>query len=336
MSLVFDPISERSLWDEFWNRYGEGALFQSWLWGEVQKKSGAKIWRFGAYDGRRLVAVFQTVKVTARRGAFLHVRHGPIVSAIDISVVSEIAGFLKNIAKTEHCVFVRISPLIEDSDEHRKMLSQVGFVPAAIHAMDAELCWVLDLSPPIESLLKNMRKTTRYEIKRAQSLGADIIQTTNTSDLDTFFELYQETAKRQGFVRHEGISDEFGLFSEEGKAVLFLGKWKGEVVSAAIMLFIGKQAIYHHGASVRSEIPLSYLVQWEAICEAKKRGMKVYNFWGIAPEDKIDHPWRGITLFKKGFGGYSRSYIHAQDLPSSRLYVIPKVIETVRRIRKGY
>ncbi|GAI33015.1 unnamed protein product, partial [marine sediment metagenome] len=28
--------------------------------------------------------------------------------------------------------------------------------------------------------------------------------------------------------------------------------------------------------------PASYLLQWEAIKEAKNRGCKLYNFWGIA------------------------------------------------------
>jgi peptidoglycan pentaglycine glycine transferase (the first glycine) len=336
MSLSFQSIDDRKIWDAFWNSYGSEAMFQSWIWGEVQQKSDIKVWRLGAYKEKKLVSIFQIVKVEARRGSFLHIRHGPIIPDADLSFAEQIISFLKTMAKNEHCLFVRISPLIENSDEHRNLLRSLGFYPAAIHAMDAEYCWVLDLSPSEEELLKNMRKTTRYEIKRAVNAGATVIQTKKKEDLHFFLELYDETSKRQGFVQHHGIMEEFELFSKEDQAMLFLGNWKGEVVSAAIVLFCGKQAIYHHGASIRSEIPLSYLIQWEAIKEAKRRGMVVYNFWGIAPEEKENHPWKGITLFKKGFGGGPKSYIHAHDLPVSPLYILPRTIETVRRIRKGY
>jgi lipid II:glycine glycyltransferase (peptidoglycan interpeptide bridge formation enzyme) len=64
--------------------------------------------------------------------------------------------------------------------------------------------------------------------------------------------------------------------------------------------------------------------------------MARYNFWGIAPEGKKNHPWNGLTGFKKGFGGEAHEYLHAQDLPCSPLYILPKTIETIRRIKKGY
>ncbi len=111
---------------------------------------------------------------------------------------------------------------------------------------------------------------------------------------------------------------------------------QGEVLAGAIILFWGNQAFYHHGASVSTKIPASYLLQWKAIIEAQKRGIKVYNLWGIAPEDKPNHPWRGLTLFKKGFGGREIKYIHAHDFPLSPFYTLARTVETVRRIKKGY
>jgi len=96
----------------------------------------------------------------------------------------------------------------------------------------------------------------------------------------------------------------------------------------------GEYAFYHHGASQNTypKIPTAYAVQWAAIREAKKRGIKLYNFWGIAPdENDKKHPWAGLTLFKKGFGGYRTNYLHAQDLPLSWKYWISWSIELIRR-----
>ena len=75
---------------------------------------------------------------------------------------------------------------------------------------------------------------------------------------------------------------------------------------------------------------------WEAIREAKKRGCVTFNFWGIAPQGDRKHPWAGLTFFKTGFGGYERNYIHAHDLPLTQRYWVNYIIESVRRIKRGF
>ena len=76
---------------------------------------------------------------------------------------------------------------------------------------------------------------------------------------------------------------------------------------------------------------------WESIKEAKNRGMKYYNFWGIAPDKaRKNHPFYGITHFKKGFGGYKKELLPAQDLPVSVKYWFNWVIETFRSIKRGF
>ena len=195
---------------------------------------------------------------------------------------------------------------------------------------------MLDLGPSEDAILAGMRKTVRYEIRHAEKDGIEVFSTTNPEYLKEFFALYAQTSTRQGFVPHTGIREEFEVFTKKHQAVLYLGKAGGQTLSAAIILYYGNQAIYHHGASVPSKLPVSSVIQWEAIREAKKRGMNVYNFWGIAPENSLKHPWRGITLFKKGFGGREINYIHAQDLAISPMYVLPRTVELVRRISRGY
>ena len=37
---------------------------------------------------------------------------------------------------------------------------------------------------------------------------------------------------------------------------------------------------------------------------ARERGVRQHDLWGIAPPDAgPEHPWHGVGLFKKGFGG---------------------------------
>lgn len=335
MAMRWEHIETESAWDWFVLQYSPGALFQSWNWGEVQKRIGVPISRFGLYRGQKLVGVAQTALVKAKRGTFLHVRHGPIVEGNE-SVWDEMIKHVLAEAKKQGCIFLRMSPLL---DAHTKLLpffKRHHFLPAAMHRMDGEYCWVLDLNQSEEAILSGMRKTTRYEIRRADKEGISIFSTRDPKYLSEFFSLYESTSTRHGFVPHTGIREEFELFAKKNQAVLYLGSFEGKTVAAAIILYYGTQAIYHHGASIQSKIPASYRLQWEAIMDAKKRGMKVYNFWGIAPENSPKHPWRGITLFKKGFGGHELEYVHAMDLPLSPLYMIPRFIESTRKLLRGY
>lgn len=336
MQLSIAPIQSRHIYDTFLEEFSPTALFQSWLWGEVLEKQGKTIWRFGLYQGNNLHGVFQVVKVIARRGSFLHIRHGPVLIQQSPAYWNTVLMFLRNLAIRENVWFIRCSPLIPLTVEHTMLLNSLHLLPAAIHAMDGELCWVLDLAPSEEQLLMGMRKTTRYEIRRAQKLGVRIEKSENSRDLVYFHTLYKNTSERHGFVPHSGIDEELKVFVNEHEALLFLGKYNGKVLGAAIILFYGNQAIYHHSASISNTVGVNYLIQWEAIKEAKKRARLVYNFWGIAPEGKSNHPWRGLSLFKRGFGGRKIEYIHAHDLPISPFYFLARSVETIRRIIKHY
>lgn len=334
--LQIDTIADRAEWERFWEIHAPGALFQSWAWGEVVRRQLVPFTRYGLYDESCLIGIFQVVTVRSRRGTYLHIRHGPILPGSDPEAWKHIMTFFRKLAKDQHASFIRMSPPLEDSDTTRTFLRSFGMLPAAVHDVDAKRAWVLDIHPSEEVLLSGMRKTTRYEIKRAVKEGVVIEKSEDPKSLQSFFDLYRQTAARHGFVPHKGIREEFDVFAKEHRVLLFTGKHQGKIYAASIVLFLGDRAIYHHGASVTSRIPVSYLIQWEAIREAKRRGMKVYNFWGIAPPGEDDHPWHGITVFKTGFGGREIRTIHAHDLPISPPYFFTRIVEWWQRRMRGY
>lgn len=336
MSFEIRSIAAADQWEPFVLANAPYSLFQSWSWGEVQQRLGNKTWRFGFYDKGKLSGIFTIYKVLARRGTFFHVRHGPILVPAKLVYWRYVFNFLRDLGKREGIWFIRISPLISDTVTNQNMMDSLGLVPAAIHAMDGEICWVLDLDKSEEELLAGMRKGTRYEIRRGMKMGIQIVKSTDLQDLGRFLALYRQTSMRQGFVPHRGLAEEFAVFANKNKAILIFASLAEKLLASAIILFWGGEAIYHHGASVPGKIPASYLVQWEAIKEAKKRGMKIYNFWGIAPEDKPNHPWAGITLFKTGFGGRQLRFLHVYDLPVSSWYGVSRIIEQARKLFKGY
>jgi lipid II:glycine glycyltransferase (peptidoglycan interpeptide bridge formation enzyme) len=80
----------------------------------------------------------------------------------------------------------------------------------------------------------------------------------------------------------------------------------------------------------------NYLCQWEAIKQAKKDWCEVYNFWWVSPDNNLSHPIAWVTKFKRKFGWYDYSLLHAQDLPLSFKYWFNFIIETIRRKKRGY
>ena len=337
MKLELKEVNSKETWERFVLTTSPASYFQSWLWGEVQKRVGRKVWRWGFYDKNDLIGVAQTTKIVAKRGTFLHVRHGPILKNFSMKYLAFIANYLKDVAKRESAWFVRASPLIAPSGELVESLRILGLTPAPIHAMDGELCWVLDITVSEEELLLGMRKSTRYDIRHGgKTEGLQILKASDMSLFADFVALYEKTAERRRFIEHRDVMEEAQECAKEGKLLSLVGTLDGQPVSAALIVFYGHQAIYRHGASVPTTVPVSALLQWEALKEAKKRQVLIYNFWGIAHENEADHPWKGITVFKTGFGGREVQYVHAYDLPISRAYYFTKAVELIRKVSKGY
>jgi len=323
-------ITEKQSWDDFVTSQPNHTFLHSWAWGEFNAAMGDRIWRLGVYNGATIKAVALIIKVHARRGNFLFIPHGPMG---DREALPILVNKAKELANQEGANFIRVSPLVKDNNENLKMFQELGFRPAPIH-MHAETTWTLDLTPTEEELLAAMRKTTRNLVRRSVKEGVEIKTGTSERDVEVFYNLYKETVKKHNFTPFSltFLKKQVTIFADANEVRIFSAWHNGQPLASAIVIFYGNSAFYHHGASIPSKIPATYLLQWEAIREAKRRGHTLYNFWGIIKDDApLSHPWQGITLFKKGFGGFQTDYLHAQDMPLTLQYWITWTIETIRK-----
>ncbi len=352
-------IKNKNRWEEFVERCRTNSFLNSWNWGTVNELDGNKIWRLGIIEdglskenkksGNReigksenLAGIVLAIKVKARRGTFLFCPYCPLIESRITnheSAYYTIFDYLKKLAVQENASFVRISPLLENKEENSEIFKKAGFGDAPVHLMHPELTWLLDITPGENEIMKGMRKTTRNLIRRAGRDGVEIIQGTDIKDLENFYRIHEETVKRHKFIpfSFKALKNQLEVFKEDNQISIFSARYKNKIISSAIIVFYGDQAFYHHGASSReySKIPSSYLLLWEAIREAKKRNKKIFNFWGIV-ENKPNHPWSGLSKFKKGFGGYPREYLHCQDLVVNKRYWLAWIIERVRKVKRGY
>lgn len=337
--LKIIEATDKKSWESFLqSRKDFYPLFQSWNWGEVQKEGGRNVFRFVLLDNKKTIqGICFAVLVKARRGTYLHVRHGPILSSYADSSFEIILNRLKDLAKDNNASFIRMSPFVLKDTIKESFFKSKGFILSPIYYMDAQRCWILDIRPS-EELLKNMRKSHRYLIRKAQQMDIKIIQAEDTSYYKEFNTLYEQLASRKHFVPHKHIQEEIEIFGKDNQVTMFLAKYEEKLIASAIVLYVNNMAIYHHGASLDEfrNIPASYLIQWNVIQEAKKRGLSYYNFWGVAPENEKKHPWQGHSLFKKGFGGNEYEFVPAYDFPLNFLYWKTYAIEQFSKWRKGY
>jgi len=343
--MQFKEIKDKNIWEEFVSKQANSSHFQSFLWGEFENSIRHNVEHLGIFENEKFVGLLNLRRVRARRGKYLYLRHGPIFDFSDERTGKEIINFLVDTAKKEGFSFIRMSPLIPVGEKFDWMKN---FQPSQMHDIDAEITWVLNLSDSEEILLKNMRANTRYAIKKAQKLDIKIIKTKNLKYFDEFWKIYQDTVQRQKWTAYDYgyIKKEFEIFAKENQAELYLTKFKDKFIAGSIIVYYQNQGIYHHSGTLSEfrNLPASYLIQWEAIKESKKRGLKYYNFWGISPLEYknnkpcpiFGHPWEGLTFFKIGFGGEKREFVHAMDLAVSRKYLFTKVFDWVERKRRGY
>jgi lipid II:glycine glycyltransferase (peptidoglycan interpeptide bridge formation enzyme) len=180
-----------------------------------------------------------------------------------------------------------------------------------------------------------MRKSTRYEIRRAEKVGITTSVSTDSADLDTFYKHQLELAQKHGFVAFSKsfLTKQFETFSAESKAILVHAHQGRQLLATAFLLLSNNEAVYHYGISTpeNRSLPGAHVCQWRAIQEAKARGLHWYNFWGITKTENPKHRFYGVTIFKTGFGGNIVEYIPAQDIALSPFYQGTRFFEVLRR-----
>lgn len=339
-------------WDEFIASQSWKPFLQSWTMGDVYGDIGQKPVRITAHEGTTIRAVCFGHVVSARRGKHISVPYGPIIdeslSQAEVAyITTALVTELKKQAKKYGCSFLRFSPFWPQG-RHGQAYAALGSITSPLHLL-AEHVWYLPLQETSgkqrteEELLADMRKTTRNLIRRAEKDGVSISASQNpVDDLKEFILLHDETRKRHGFTAYTNafFESQIKRFSKRKECTLYLAKYQGKTIAASIHMHAFGETSYHHGASSSEyqKIPASYLLQWTAIRDALKRGDRIYNFWGIAPESASQgyHPFAGVTLFKTGFGGHVLNLVQCKDAPVSSSYWLTYVFERYRKYRRGF
>ena len=307
----------REKWDKFVTSHPEANFLQSWDFYEFHKSRGNTVVRRIAMDGKKIIAAYAGVVEAAKRGRHLAIAGGPILDWTNKTLVKEIFADMKSEGEKNHCVFVRVRPQLERSEKAFKLFADLGLKKAPTF-LSVEYAAILDLNKSEEEIIKGMHRRIRYAVNNARNKGFTIEKSQDPKDIHEFYKIELATAKRQEFVAfsEDFLTKQFAAFAKNNEAVLYTAKYEGQILAQNFMIFYGNEASYHYAVSTElgTKMSGSPILHVEAMRDARERGIKRYNLWGIVGEDEKNHRFYGVSFFKRGFGGDELKYLPAHDL----------------------
>ena len=320
-------------WKEIIKKFPEANFLQSPAYGKMNELLSAKVIEEGfGGKGRALMIVRN-----AKRGRYLEIPCGPLLDYKDKKTVKAAFEKIAEIAKKEKCVFVRVRPQLINTPENLQLLADLGLKKSPMH-LAAEHTVIIDSTKPEDELLANMRRQTRYEVRRAAKQGITVEKSQSEEIFKEFHKVQAETAKRQGFVppnlrtlmaEREAFGDNIAIYvakTDEGKPIAY-----------GMIIKDGKEGDYYEAASteLNRKMPGAYALLWQVMKDLKAEGYERFNLWGIAPAGQPNHRYAGVTTFKTGFGGEVLEYVPAHDRVISKAkYLKNWVVETARKKRR--
>lgn len=219
--MIFTKLNKEE-YNKFAASKDDSLFFQSSYWGEIKKYNGWTYDFVGIKENNKIIAasliLFKKVKNLNKSIAYSP--RGYIMDYSNEKLLSFMTENIKKYLKTKKAIFLKINPYIEYkkhdinggciSDENAELMNifkknkykHNGFYTENDKKNDIEPRWlsVLNLkNKTTDEILKNMRATTRNQIKVSQKNCLKIIDA-NEKNIAEFKELMQHTANRREFV----------------------------------------------------------------------------------------------------------------------------------------
>lgn len=319
-------------WKEIIKKYPEANFLQSPEYARMNEILGCKTF-VEDFNGKAYVLM---IIRNAKRGRYMEIPCGPLVDFNDAKLAKEVLAKITETAKKEKCVFVRMRPQLNANEKNLKSLEKLGLKKSPMH-LAAEHTVMIDLSLSEDELLANMRRQTRYEVRRADKVGIVVSSSNDEKMFEEFHKVQAETARRQNFVPPslKTLLAEKEAFGDN--IIIYKATLENEPVAYGLIIKNGLEADYYEAAStlLNRKMPGAYALLWQAMKDLKKAGFSRFNLWGIAPENQPNHRYAGVTTFKTGFGGEVVEFVPAHDLVISKMrYAADFAFETMRKKKR--
>jgi len=259
-------------------------------------------------------------------GNYLYCPYGPIAETPEN--FKKALKSLKELAKRENAIFIRIEP------QNPQFLKNLPKTAQKSTDLNPKETWALDLTGTDDDLKAKLPSRLLRYYKNREKQGITIEISHNPDDIKYLLDLQKSLAKEKGIST---FSENY-LKTElkQPFATLYLVKHNGEIIAAGLIFDDGTTRYNLQGAQSEEgrKLHATGILTIQLILDAKEKGQKLFDFWGIAPENAPkDHPWQGFTNFKKTFAGYEKDYAGTYDIVERPLkYRLYQILRKIRRL----
>jgi peptidoglycan pentaglycine glycine transferase (the first glycine) len=337
---------DHGAWQELLGATASGDFLHDWSWADVAAFDGQPQRRFVAEEDGALVAlVAAQVRRLPLGRCFWYVPHGPVMD-YDHPRASErlraVVIGLREAARRDKAVAVKVEPRLEQGSKATSYFHRLRHEAASLQVGQTRLVELAD----DEALLAGFDKDTRYAVRRADREGVVVGSVTDAGDLkaiDALHGLVLETQRRAGFPKPslQRYRTAWRGLASAGRAVIFEARRADQLLASGMLVIEGDRSFYLFAGSLREEKGetkryASYALQWAMMRHARDTGARTHDLWGVAPEGAPpEHPWYGVGLFKKGFGGRVVVWSGTWDIVVDRtLYRLRGMAERARRVAR--
>ena len=323
---LWQRIENPVAWDAALQTLPSPHVLQSWAWGEFKARWG--------WTAERWLGPQAAVQILRRRIGPLCVLYAPKGPVAVNAVAYEAAlAWIEQRAKRNLAVWAKVdgdpifanepqsnaeNPHIENLKQLRHNLNKRGWQFSKQQIQFRNSC-ITHLQASDDELLARMKQKWRYNVRLAERRGVTVRAST-PADFPLLYEMYAETAQRDGFaIREAGYYlDAWRSMNGSG----FIAERDGQALAGLILFGFADRAWYFYGMSRsegREHMP-TYALQWAALRWARDRGFAKYDWWG-APDDLTDpnDGMAGVWRFKEGFDAQFVEGIGAWDYAPSKL-----------------
>ncbi len=335
-SIISENTNDRK-WDLFVLSNPSGFHEQTCGWAASKSLEGWKPLRVIFIQDQHIRGGFQILlKKKKFAGTVGFLNKGPLIDSDDLELKKLIISELKRTAKNYGIKLLIISP---PGGGHSNIFTfdKNDFPENKVFTIiDSTL--EIDLKKSSESLLKDLRKTLRNNVRHLEGLK---LRKGKFEELGLFYELMLETCRRQDVSPNPSSLEIFETiwknFCSDDMIRLYFIEKETEIIAGAVMLIIRDRFIIWKigwdGKYPKSN-PNAALF-WYSIMLAKEEGFNVFDFASIdtqtseqirgqkkLPKEII----RTSTFFKLGFGG------EIVQLPASIILFPNPLIKSVYKI----
>lgn len=262
--------------------------------------------------------------------SLMYAPRGPVCDIGDEESFKELIKKADELAKEHKAFMLKMDPdILATNEEFKKMAKKSGFkVEGKIKNVNTLLqprfVFRLDLKGKTEDeVFASFHSKTRYNIRLAGKKGVTLREGTR-EDLEQFQSILETTGERDGFYirKKEYFEKIYDSFDKEHLKLVF-ADYEGKPIACVLNIFYGNKEWYLYGGSLNKHRNLmsTYLLQWEMIKEAIKRGMDCYDFRGVCATDET-HYNEGLYRFKKGFNADFVEFMDMHKIYNKPVYFL--------------